>query len=116
LRRLGAFEHDGRAADLNLIAHVQLALVDARAVHHRARLVAEIDERDVVGPGDLDDRVHAGGELVVHLQVALRVFADFDDVLRHGLATRELTTLIERERQNSLCHCLVFLGCGRRPR
>ena len=79
-----------RPADLDLIARLDLALVDARAVHHRARLVAEIDERDVLGRRDLDDRVHARRELVVDAQVALRVLADLDDVLRHRLATDEL--------------------------
>ena len=78
-----------RRADLDLVAGVNLALVDARAVHHRARLVAEIDQRDVVRAGDLDDRVHARRELVVDAQMALRVLADLDDVLRDGLAANE---------------------------
>ena len=99
---VGALEHDARAADLDLIARVDLALVDPRTVHHRARLVAEIDERDVVGRSDLDDRVHARRELVVDTQVALRVFADLDDVLGHRLAANELIALVERERESNL--------------
>ena len=115
-RDVGALEHDARAADLNLVAGVNLALVDARPVDDRARLVAEIDQRDVVGRSDLDDRVHARRELVVDPQVTLRVFADLDDVLRHGLTTNELIAFVEteRERQPSPCPglaslCLVFL-------
>ena len=91
-----------RRADLDLIARANLALVDALAVHQRARLVAEIDQRDVVGAGDLDDRVHARRELVVDAQVAARVLADLDDVLRDRLAAHELVALIERERERDL--------------
>jgi hypothetical protein len=45
-------------------------------------LVAQIDERDVLGLRDLDHGVHARGELVVDAQMALRILADLDDVLR----------------------------------
>jgi len=55
---VGALEHDVRLPDLDLVADVQLALVDSRAIDHRARLVTEVDQRDVLGAGDLDDGVH----------------------------------------------------------
>ena len=68
---LGALELNHRRPDLDLVARADLALVDALPVHHRARLVAEIDQRDVVRAGDLDDRVHARREIVVDAQVAI---------------------------------------------
>ena len=100
--RLGALEHDLRPADLQLIARVDLALVDARPVHHRARLIAEIDEGDVVGRRYLDDGVHARGKLVVDAQMALRVLAHLHDVLRHSLTTDERLVLVERKCESDL--------------
>ncbi len=98
--RLRALQHDLRAADLELIAWADLALVDARPVHHRARLVAEIDERDVLRGGDLDDRVHARGKLVVDTQMALRVLAYLDDILGDRLPADERLVLVERKCQS----------------
>ena len=49
------------------------------------------------GDADLDDRVHARRELVVDAEMALRVLADLDDVLRHRLATDELIALVEAQ-------------------
>jgi hypothetical protein len=92
---LDALEDEERRADLDLVAWAELALVDARTVHHGARLVAQIDERDVVL--HLDDRVHARRKLVVDPQMTLWIFADLDDVLRDRLTTNELVTLIKRE-------------------
>lgn len=63
-----------------------------------------IDERDVLGPRHLDYRVHAGGLFVIDAKVALRIFADFDDVLRNGFPSLKSITLVERERQYSFCH------------
>jgi hypothetical protein len=85
-----------------LIARADLALVDPLSVHHRARLVAEIDERDVPRTGDLDDRVHAAREIVVDTQMAPRVLSDLHDVLRDRVAAHELVALIESERQCNL--------------
>ena len=44
-------------------------------------------------------------------KMALRVLADLDDVLRHGLAALESVTLVERERQNSFCHPSISCMC-----
>jgi hypothetical protein len=57
LRVVGLLELNERRANLNLIARPDLALVDALSVDERSRLVAEIDEGDVGGRGDLDDRM-----------------------------------------------------------
>ena len=102
-RRLGAgafraLENDLGVTNLDLVTNVQLALVDAGAVHHRAGLVTQIDQRDVLGAGNFDDRVHARGQLVIDTQVALRILADFDDVLGNRLTPGELVGLVERER------------------
>src|SRR5699024_8816216 len=99
-----ALEHDHRAAHLDLVADVQLALVDPSAIDHRAGLVAQIDERDVFGASDLDHGMHARCELVVHPEMALGILADLDDVLRHGLPSLQRITLVERECENRLCH------------
>jgi hypothetical protein len=117
--RLRSLEDDLRAADLDLIADADLALVDARAVHQRARLVAEIDQGDVVGPcPDLDDGVHARCKLVLHAQMALRVFADLDDVLRHRLTAHERLVLVQPKREGDLLlpfHDLAFPTWSLRP-
>ncbi len=108
-RCFSALEHDAGAADLDLIAHVQLALVHPGAIDHRARLVTEVDQRDVLGTGDFDHGVHARRELVVDPQMTLRILADLHDVLRDGLPPLQGVALVERERENSLCHALPFL-------
>jgi hypothetical protein len=108
-RCVRTLQNDDRGADLDLVTHVELALVHAGAVHLRARLVAEIDERDLVRTCDLDDRVHARGQLVVNPEVTLRILTDLDDVLRHRLATKETVTLIEGECENRFCHFLGYL-------
>ena len=51
---------------------------------------------------DLDDRVHPRGQRVVDAEMALRVLAELDDVVGHGLATHERIVLVERERQGDL--------------
>jgi hypothetical protein len=96
--RLCALQNNRGRADLDLIANVQLALVDPRAVHHRSRLVAEVNQRDVFRTGNLDYGVHPRGELVVHAQVALGIFAHLDDVLSHRLAAGQLIALVQRKR------------------
>ena len=100
--QLGALELNHRRADLDLIARANLALVDALPVHHRTRLIAEIDQGDVVGAGDLDDRVHTRGEVVVDAKVRSRVLADLHDVLRDAVTAHELIALVESERQSNL--------------
>jgi hypothetical protein len=89
-------------ADLDLISRTDLALVHTLPVHHRSRLVAEIDERDVAGTGDLDDRVHARREVVIDAQMTARVLSDLHDVLSDRVPTYELIALVERERQRNL--------------
>jgi hypothetical protein len=56
--------------------------------------------------------VHARRELVVDTKVALRVFADFDDVLRHRLAADELSSFVQPKREGNLgltLHRLAFV-------
>src|SRR5262249_29906282 len=97
-----ALQHDEGGPYLNLIAGSNLDLVHTGTIDDGAGFVAEIDERDVIGRCNLDDRVHARGELVVHPEVALRVLADFDDVLRDRLTARELIAFVEPEREGNL--------------
>jgi len=78
---LGALEDDLGPADLELIARVDLALVDTSAVDEGARLVTEIDQSDVFGRRHLDDGVHARGELIIDAKVALGILAHLHDVL-----------------------------------
>jgi hypothetical protein len=99
---LGPLEGDAGPADLDLVAWLDAALVDAGAVHERAGLVAQVDEGDVLGRRDLDDRVHARRLLVVDAEMALRVLAQLDDVVGHRLTPHERIVLVERERQSDL--------------
>ena len=101
-RDLRRFELQQRRADLDLVARADLALVDALAVDHRAGLVAQVDQRDVAGARDLDDRMHARRELVVDTQMAARILADLDDVLRDRLATNEHVALVQRKCEGDL--------------
>ena len=72
---------------MNLVADAQSTLVDPLAVHERSRLVAEVDQDDVIDTARLHDRVHTRGKLVVDANVRLGVFANLDDVLGDRLAT-----------------------------
>ncbi len=109
---VGRLEHDLGATDLNLIADVQLALVDARAVHERPRLVPEIDQGDVIRVR----RPRSRRACVRHARRRswwlVRILADLDDVLSHRLVPLEHPTLINRERQNCLGHYSIFLKCS----
>jgi hypothetical protein len=93
---------------LDLISRPDLALVDALAIDERSGLVAEIDQRDVAGGADLDDRVHTRCELVVHAQVTSRILSDLDDVLGDRVPADELIPLIQRERQRNFCLTLAL--------
>ncbi len=88
---LGVAEHD-------LIARLQLGLVDLLPVDQRALGRAEIDDVDLARTGDLDHRVHAADRLVVDAQVARRQLADLDDVLGQRLGPDELIPLRIRSR------------------
>ena len=101
-----------------LIARSHLALVDALAVDQRPRLVAEVDQRDVRRGRHLDDRVHTRGEIVIHPEVAARILADLDDVLRNRVSPYELIPLVQRERERDFglaltVHRLPYLRCSR---
>jgi len=71
-------EFDPRIADLDPVAGRQLRLVDPLPVDERAASRTEIDDADVVGARDLDDRVHATDGLVVEPEVRRRDLAELD--------------------------------------
>jgi hypothetical protein len=105
---LGGLEHNECGADLNLIAGPHLALVDASSVDQRAGFIAQVDQRDVGERRYLDHGMHTRRELVVHAQMAARVFADLHDVLRNRVAANELIPLIQREGKRDFRLSLTF--------
>jgi hypothetical protein len=99
-RRIHTLEDDAGPANENLVPNVQLALVDRSAVDLRGGLVAEVDQRDLVGPPHLDDRMHARRELIFDLKMTLGVLTNLDDVLPNRFSSDELIALIEGKSEN----------------
>ena len=94
------FDRNARPAELQLVARLQLGLVDLLAIHNCAGCRAEVDNIDLPWAGNLHDRMHPRHALVVDPQMARLQLANLDDVLFERLAPNNLVAVknVERNR------------------
>jgi hypothetical protein len=115
--RLGCVEErdlDAAVAEHDLVARLEARLADALAVHQRAARRAQVDDVDLVRPGDLDHRVHARHGLVIDPEVRGGELPHLDDVLGEDLFANERVPLVDLELDGDLHvgHGVVSCGAG----
>jgi hypothetical protein len=92
-------------ADDNLVARLQLGLIDLLTIDVGSLGGTQVDDTDVTRTGYLDDGVHPAHRVVIQTKMRRRQLANLDDGLRQRLFTDERIALIDSERDG-------YLGSG----
>ena len=100
--RLPDRHHDADIAQADFVAGLQLVLVDLLAIDQGPAGRAQVDDRDVLRPGDLYDRVHAAHGLIFDSQVRRRKLPDLDDVLGQRGFLDELLPFVDLKCQGNI--------------
>jgi hypothetical protein len=95
--------HDHPAlAEHDLVTRLEARFIDALPIDQCPARRAQVDDVHVIGPGHLDDGVHARNRLVVDPQVRGSQLPDLDHVLVQDLFADQLVPFVDFELEGDL--------------